>query len=142
MKALLLLHTLGEPMKLTLMILVSTFSLLAFARPNPLAIFCEKEGGKYEQVFAPNGAFGLCSFGAGKIGAKAFYEYAQGKAPLAVHSFFEGGECGKEAVVKYENGADVSVCEFSDGTVIEAQTLARGAKAKANAKLSRALKWL
>jgi putative hemolysin len=94
----------------------------------------------------------LCRFGKAAIGAAAFAEYKwNGTQSDAVTVYMNQNQSSDPGSVCSENGgSDVSatdsngrtwaLCAFSDGSVIETNTLARGTASAANSALNRALK--
>ncbi len=139
-------------MKSKWLFLVCLLSLNALAVPNPASVNCAKKKGKLEILDSQDGQYGLCSFGSAKIEEWTLLRHNQGETQTAVMILINGramvrsGEekClkfkGKLSVDKSETGADVSVCEFKDGSKIETKTLFAGSAAKSNKKLMQALK--
>ena len=116
------------------------------ANSNPLMRTCRLEQGLFWIVYAPHQELPLCFFGEAAIGAEALHGYKHGGgAVLAVEAYKKstGATCeqvGAVTVVGQDSKkATFTVCQFSDGTLIEKNTLLRGPGSVVNQDLNRSL---
>lgn len=125
--------------------LFASFSFAA--NNNPLMRTCRRENGLFWIVYAPNQELPLCFFGDAAIGAEALHGYKFGGGTvLAVDAYKKstGATCEQAGAVTVagqdSEKATFEVCQFSDGTLVEKNTLLRGPGSPANGDLNRALR--
>ena len=88
----------------------------------------------------------LCRFGEAAISAESFSLHLKGESSRALDAYLKsssGSLCansnGSPFVSKDSNGREFHLCEFSDGSYIEASTLERGSAHILNEALTKAL---
>jgi len=134
-------------------VVTSTFAVSpSWAGETPYARTCRLDGGSLWLVSVQSDLdTPLCRFGSAAIGAAAYANYRWSKQETAAVIAYKAQNqssnadsiCenfGANAIQTQDsNSATWSLCEFGDGSVIEANTLARGFNSPANHSLSKNL---
>lgn len=124
---------------------------------NPAAIFCDQVGGEVKILRTPKWhEYSVCLLGEAIVETFTLYSHVyKPNSQMAINVYLEGsmhpapnGEeyClhvdGQVEVMRDSQGHSVRLCQFSDGSLIEAETLFRGPLSPKNQKLNEFLKSL
>jgi putative hemolysin len=136
-----------------MLILCAGAAPVAQASESPYARVCRTAGGQPWTVdFSGGNDVLLCRFGAAAIGAADFAELKWNERETrSVREFLASTSAGSASAACAEHGGDLQtatdsdgvgwqLCAFSDDSVVEAGTLARGSSAASNASLIHALR--
>ena len=129
-----------------LFILSSQVSLAAPPNRNPMMRTCMRVQGQFWIVYGQDQELPRCLMGAAGIGAEALMSFKNGNGNfLSVRAYKQGSgsnceQAGAVTVVGQDSDkVSFEVCQFSDGSLIERQTLLRGKGSVENRELDRAL---
>lgn len=118
-------------------------SLSSFAYKNPQMRACYAVGGEFIVVNAPEDQIGLCKLGLSLVGAiDILNKDAQIEVPFSLSSYKRGFQaCASRnlRIFKTFEGEEIQVCHYSDGSVIDIETLASGKDSERNIELNRVL---
>lgn len=119
------------------------FSLSAFAE-NPLMRACDLTDGEFHAVELENDQFGFCIYGSAMMDSFTILDQIfHSSKTLAAEAFEDGLSCeeanGYEVVGTDLEGLNFEICRFSDGSMIESETLQAGPQSVANTGLVKAL---
>ncbi len=127
------------------MSLVTLVGASASFAGNPLIQQCHNYNGVFE-VLAPGQTddMPICIWGGASIGALDLVNYRAGCSDQAANTFLASSSSDRSSVCDANGATEVTgsnydLCKFSDGSMIDAGTLARGASASENSPLVRAL---
>lgn len=136
-----------------MLILCASVVPVAQASEPPYARVCRTAGGQPWTVdFSGGNDILLCRFGAAAIGAADFAELKwSGRELRSVREFLASTCAGSAGAACADHGGNLQtatdsdgiswqLCAFSDDSVVEAGTLARGSSAASNASLVHALR--
>lgn len=117
------------------------------ANKNPQMHVCRVSGGEYQQVILAGDQVAFCRFGDAWAGAGGLLRALDGLPSVALSAYTSQGfvrakSCEELGGVVVESELGLSFCQFSDGTWIETETLARGPQAYENRMLEAALRQL
>ena len=130
--------------KLMLIISLLFTSLSSYGIRNPQIRACAVAQGVFLAVYAPEDQIGLCRLGLSLVGSiDLLNKDAQIEIPLSLHNYKKGVQvCTNRnlaTLITFE-GEQINVCYYSDGSVIDIETLSSGKSNERNNKLNRALK--
>jgi hypothetical protein len=124
----------------------------ASANSNPLIRACVLKNADFETLNTGSlDDLPMCRFGMALMGAQAVQDVISGTTDQAVSAFLASQPTGDPSSAcsavgadevtgtSEQNGLSFDVCRFSDGSIVDAQTLARGAQDPQNAALRQAL---
>jgi len=119
---------------------------------NPLIRVCLSLNGQFyiANLDAADGNdLPMCQFNTAQIGAQALLDYVDGRTDLAISAFLASSPSDPMQVCSQNSASDLQgtsessslfhICEFPDSSLIDAETLARGANAIENSALRNAL---
>jgi len=126
---------------LGVLIFMAGFSALA---DNPQIRACRLTEGTFHVVALEEDQFGFCEYGSAMMDSYSIFDsILESTQSLAVEAFLDSSEC-TEAQGYVARGTDLEgknfdICKFSDGSMIENETLEAGPQAGSNAQLMKAL---
>ena len=130
---------------------IAFFGLLIFSvsnvqalQKNPQILRCHALNGEFFVANTESDQFGFCSFGEAIIGTIDLLRYADNvNDVLSIEAYINNvKDCepfGQLIDVKKPNGPTLVMCSFTDGSLIENQTLSLGQTSEKNKKLNQAL---
>jgi hypothetical protein len=136
-----------------ILVLFTSVAPAVQASEPPYARVCRTAGGQPWTVdFSGGNDLMLCRFGVAAIGAADFAELKwNGRETRSVREFLASTPARSADAACANHGGDTQtatdsdgvgwqLCDFSDGSVVEVETLARGSSAASNASLVHALR--
>lgn len=122
------------------------------AQQNPQIRHCHALNGEFFVADSDADQFGFCKFGQAIIGTVDLLRYLDDGSEdgtdnradvLSIQAFTNNVQAcepyGQLLQIKKPQGASLSVCQFTDGSLIEINTLLLGRHSEKNCKLSEAL---
>lgn len=129
--------------KITVFFAVFISALYCSAAKKPQLRACENAGGEYFVVEFPEDEIAICQFGVSYVGAIDFLNRdALIEIPLSLHYYKKGVTgCAPRnlTLISVSENHNVSVCLYSDGSVIDIETLKTGRLSEHNTQLDSAL---
>ena len=123
--------------------LLFSFTPMAFATQNPLIRNCHLAGGHFTEVKTHNDQIGLCEFGHSYLGSLDVLNYLnQILVPASVANYKDNiTECEGEVVVTQvlNTKVNITICQFSDGSIMDLKTLTLGSSDPNHAQLNQFL---
>lgn len=123
-------------------------SSLAWAQKNPLIRVCNQNQGEFRVLDPEHGELAVCYFGSAAIGALDLVENRQGHQKKSVQAFLTStgnqSSCAdfsaEEVSGSDSDGHEYNLCQFSDKSLIDQQTLFDGPDSSQNKRLTAILK--
>jgi putative hemolysin len=124
-------------------LVISILSSISTAQNNPQIRICRQLGGEFVAANTDTDQIGLCRFGQAYIGSIDLVRFVDKSSPDSIETYTNNIQsCEPYAQTKQVQilqGPCLNVCVFSDGSIIESQTLSNGRQNFNNAKLNKAL---
>ncbi|GIL17233.1 MAG: hypothetical protein BroJett040_09840 [Oligoflexia bacterium] len=121
-------------------------SLQVFAYSNPLIRICRINSGLFTEISVEQPAsdkLPFCQFGQALVGSLSILEFqTEGRTSEALRAYKNSADCEISGGSTLQGSADllpVTFCQFSDGSVIEAETLRGGPQSPHNQMLNQVL---
>lgn len=124
---------------------VITLSLSVLAQNNPQIRVCHQTGGIFHVADAEGDQIGLCQYDSSIIGTIDLLNYRDNiQGVQSLQTYLDGIQScepyGQTKTIQLiNNGPRVIICDFTDGSMIDAETLKTGRHDPKNAKLNTAL---
>lgn len=119
------------------------FSMLTAFATNPQIRACRTSGGEFFVVNTENDQIGLCKLGLSVVGSiDILNKSAQIEIPLSLFNYRRGVKvCPSQNLTEFTTfeGDKIYVCQYSDGSVIDVETLTSGKDSGRNTQLDAAL---
>lgn len=129
--------------KIALSALVFFTAASALAYKNPQIHACNIARGEFMVVNAPYDQIGLCKLGLSLVGSiDLLNKDAHIEIPLSLYNYKKGiVSCTLRNIATFTtfDGQEINVCYYSDGSVIDLETLITGKNNSRNTDLNRAL---
>lgn len=114
-----------------------------FAR-NPQIRACYDVGGRFEVVNSSNDQIGLCILDQSLVGAIDILNRNNViEFPLSLYKYKKGVQvCPRQNITNlksFDGLEEITVCMYSDGSILDIETLASGKNSERNAKLNEVL---
>ncbi len=111
---------------------------------NPQIRACYAAQGQFLVVNASEDQIGLCKLGPSLVGAiDLLNKDAQIEIPLSLHNYKKGVQtCTTRNLMTFTTfeGEEIMVCYYSDGSVIDLETLSSGKNSERNTQLNIAIR--
>ncbi len=119
------------------------FTNMAVATQNPLIRNCRLAGGHFTEVKTHNDQIGLCEFGHSYLGSlDVLHYFNQILVPTSVANYKENiTHCTGEIIITQvlNTKVNITICQFSDGSIMDLRTLTHGSSDPNHAQLNQFL---
>ena len=129
--------------KTTLLIFSLFFTQSTLATQNPLIRDCHLAGGYFTEVKTHDDQIGLCEFGHSYLGSLDVLHYLnQILVPVSVANYKAHITACKGQIIITQvlnTKINITICQFSDGSIMDLKTLNRGLSDPSHAQLNQFL---